>query len=234
MQERDEPARPMSAEDAMRTMATVTAHTRGLRVRTEGLTLVIFALCIMASYVNLAAPILGAGPGPDGPLHDGPDPTSNDTGPRPMHRPPPTMFFLSRFAPLAWYAIAVVVTLAIWRSASLSFHTGLSTPRLLGVFVGWLGLFAGTLYVLAFLQGGDPRGWHLVAWGVVLGLFALLDPLRFQRPSRVVVGVMAVTAIAVALYAFAVDLRGHDVGFLSGLALGVPGLAGGLWLMYRG
>lgn len=222
----------MTPEDALRTMASVTSHTKGLRVRTEGLTIVIFAICMMASYLTILAPILmgdASGPGPR------PAPDFNGTfGGRGPRGPPPSSFFLNAYAPLAWYVVAVVVTLAIWRSASLSFQTDMSTPRLLGVFVAWMLIFVTVVVLLTLVQGGNPRSWHLIAWGVVIGLFAALNPLRFTKHARVVTGVMAGIALATALYAFAADLGGREVGSLSGLALGVPGLVGGLWLMFRG
>ena len=205
----------------MRTMANVTSITRGLRVRTEGLTIVIFALCMMASYLTIVAPIL-AGAGAPGP---GPGPGG--------HRPPPTQFFLSRAAPLVWYAIAAVTTIAIWRSAALSFQTGLSSGRLVAVFVGWLALFAVLVTVLGVIEG-SPREWHLLAWGVVIGLFATLNPLRFTKQGRVAAGAIAAVALLTAAYAFTADLGGRDLGFLTGVAVGLPGLVGGLWLMFRG
>lgn len=230
----------MSAEDALRKMAAVTANTRGLRVRTEGLTLVVFAICMMASYLTIVVHILFGGDTGGRPGFDGFNGTFNGTfdgrgpgGPR-SHGPPPTAFFLSAYAPLAWYVIAVVVTLAIWRSASLSFQTGVTTPRLLATFVGWMLIFVTVVVLLAYVEGGSPRSWHLLAWGVVIGLFAALNPLRFTTPGRVAAAVMGASALLTAAYAFAADLGPRDTGFLSGVALGVPGLVAGLWLMFRG
>jgi hypothetical protein len=236
----------MSAEDAMRKMAAVTSNTRGLRVRTEGLTLVVFAICMMASYLTIVVPILfgGEAPRPDFDGNATFNRTFNDTfngtfeggrgGGGRSHGPPPTAFFLSAYAPLAWYVIAVVVTIAIWRSASLSFQTGVSTPRLLGVLVGWMLIFVTVVVLLAYVEGGSPRSWHLLAWGVVIGLFAALNPLRFTTPGRVAAAVVGASALLTAAYAYAVDLGPRDLGFLSGVALGVPGLVAGLWLMFRG
>lgn len=217
---RDESA--MTPEDALRRMASVTSMTQGLRVRVEGLTIVIFALCILASYLTIVVPILfgGAPPGP--------------RGPGPGGRPPPTSFFLSAYAPLVWYVIAVAITVGVWRMMSLSFQTGMSTPRLLGVFVAWLLIFVAAIVLLGFIEAGNPREWHLLAWALVIGLFAAVNPLRFSKPARVAAGVMALSALATFVYAWGADLGGRDVGFLTGAALGLPGLVTGLWLMYRG
>lgn len=223
MADRADDSATMTPEDAMRRMASVTSMTQGLRVRTEGLTIVIFAICMMASYLTILAPILAGGGG------GGPGPGPGGGGPR----PPPTAFFLSRFAPLVWYAIAALTTFGIWRGAALSFQTGLSSGRLLAVFVGWLLVFAALVTLLGFVEG-SPREWHLLAWGVVIGLFATLNPLRFTKQGRVATGAIAVVALLAAAYAFTADLGGRDIGFLTGVAIGLPGLVGGLWLMYRG
>lgn len=241
---------PMSAEDAMRTMANVTALTGGLRVRTEGLTIIIFAICMMASYLTLLVPILFAGSGGGGGdfaqrFNESANRSFNGSfngtfnGTRAPSgwgggRPPPTAFFLSHYAPLLWYAIAVLVTTGIWRSAALSFQHGLSTPRLVATFIGWLAIFASFVFVLTYLQGGAPRSWHLIAWALVIGLFAMVDPLRFSKQGRMGAGVMAGCLLLTAVYAHTAGLGGRDIGFLSGVALGIPGLAVGLWLLFRG
>lgn len=226
----------MTPEEAVRTMASVTSMTKGLRVRTEGLTIVIFAICMLASYLTLLAPILFAGgdggPGPRGGF-DFNNSTFNGTDFRDRPRPPPTQFFLSQYAPLVWYIIAAVTTIGIWRGASLSFQTGFSTPRIVAVFVGWLIVFAVLITILAGNRT-TLHAWHLIAWGVVIGLFATLNPLRFTRPGRVAAGSMAIVALLAAVYAFTAALPARDIGFLTGVALGLPGLIGGLWLLYRG
>lgn len=215
-------AAALSPEDALRTMARVTANTAALRVRTEGLTIVLWGIVMAASYLTIVVPILGGmgGPGPGGPGPRGP--------------PPSTSFFAQRYAPLAWYAVGFLVTLAIWRSASLSFQTGLTTPRLVATFAAWLALFLATVVLLTYVNGGNPRSWHLFGWAIVLGLLAALNPLRFTKRSRVAIGVVAASALATGAYAQLADLPGRDVGFLSGVALGVPALIAGLALMLRG
>jgi hypothetical protein len=229
----------MTPEDALSRMANVTRMTRGLRVRTEGLTLFLFAICMMASYLTIVVPILFGHPGDRfGHAFDGSFNNSTGPGPGPggpgEHHPPPTQFFLLSFTPLLWFVIATLGAIAVWRSASLSFPTGLTTPRLLAVLVGWMALFVLVTVLLTFVQGGNPRSWHLVAWGFVFGLFALLNPLRFTTPGRLGAAATSVVAFLTALYAFVAHLEGRDVGFLTGLALGVPGIVAGLWLMFRG
>lgn len=220
--------RTMTPEDAMRTMASVTSMTRGLRVRVEGLTIVIFSLCILASYLTIVVPILFGGP---------PDPSrlnGNNTFADGHPGSPPTAFFLSRYAPLAWYLIAVVTTVGLWRMMSLSFHTGMTTPRLLAVFVGWLAIFVSVTVLLAFIEAGNPRAWHLLAWAIVTALFAAANPLRFSQHARVATAIIAASALLAFVYALTNPLGRRDVGFLTGVALGLPGLVAGLWLMYRG
>ena len=236
----DDPSdeRAMTLEDAMRTMASVTGMTRGLRVRVEGLTLVIFALCIMASYLTIVVPILfsGGGGAPDPSRFNGTfNGTVNSTfaGGRPPGSPP-TAFFLSRYAPLVWYLIAVVTTVGLWRMMSLNFQTEMTTPRLVAVFVSWLAIFVTVTVLLAFLEAGNPRAWHLLAWAIVTGLFAAANPLRFSTQARVATAIIAASALSTFLYAVANDLGRRDIGFLTGVALGLPGLVTGLWLMYRG
>lgn len=229
--------RSMTPEDAMRTMASVTSMTSGLRVRVEGLTIVIFSLCILASYLTIVVPILvGFGGPPDPSRFNGTfNGTFNDTfrGDHPRG-PPPTAFFLSRYAPLVWYLIAVVTTIGLWRMMSLNFQTGMTTPRLLAVFVGWLAIFVTVTVLLAFIEAGNPRSWHILAWAIVTGLFAAANPLRFSTHARIATAVIAASALLTFLYAWMNPLGGRDIGFLTGVALGLPGLVTGLWLMYRG
>lgn len=225
----------MTPEAAMRRMAEVTSNTRSLRVRTEGLTLVVWGLVIAASYLTIIVPIVGGmgGGDPHPPRDLGANDSFNATHDV-RHGPPATAFFASRFAPLLWYVIGVVVTIAVWRSASLSFQTGVSTPRLVAVFAAWLVIFLVTVVLLTYVEGGNPRSWHLVGWSVVIGLLAALNPLRFTRPGRVAVAIVALVALATGIYAQLVDLGGRDVGFLSGVAIGAPALLTGLYLMFWG
>jgi len=225
----------MTPEDAMSRMASITSMTSGLRVRTEGLTLVVWALCLAASYLTIAVPILNGG-GPPGEHFNG---TANGSfngtferhGPR---DPPSTLFFLSRFAPLIWFVIATVVTIAIWRSASLSFRTGMSTPRIVGVLVGWLALFVVATIVLTYSENGRPQASHIAAWTVVAGLFAALNPLRFTRKGRLAVAGVTLALAVASLYAYFAHLGPRDASFLSGVGLGLPTLVAGLYLMFRG
>lgn len=232
----DDARRAMTPEDALARMASVTASTRGLRTRTEGLTFVIWGICMAASYLTIAVPILiglgAGGPDPDG-FNRGLNDTFGGHGPRSGHRPGGTEFFASRFAPLAWYLIAVVVTTAIWRSASLSFHTGVTTPRLVAVLVGWMLIFLATTVLLTYIEGGRPRSWHLVGWGLVIGLFAASNPLRFTRESRVAATVVAAVVLLTAAYAYFSQFDPRDTSFLSGVGLGAPLLLTGLYLMFR-
>lgn len=211
----------MTPEMALARMAAVTTHTRSLRVRTEGLTIAVWGLIMAASYLTIVIPIVGGLLPPRGP--------GEPSGP-----PPEMVFLATRLAPLAWFAVGVLFTTAIWKSASLTFQTGLSTPHLVGVFIGWLALFALTVLVLVFAAAENPRSWHLVGWGVVIGLLALLNPLRFTSASRTAIALVAATALLTGVYAQAVDLPARDVGVLAGIALGAPALATGLTLMIRG
>src|ERR1051325_134118 len=236
--EPDPAGAPMTPQDAMARMASVTSHTRGLRVRTEGLTLIVWAMCIAASYLTIVVPILAGGHfEPGGPGDRGFNSTNNSTSPNRFadHGPPPsTAFFAWRAAPLAWYVAAIVVTAAVWRSASLSFQTGMTTPRLVAVLVGWSLLFVLTVFTLSYIEKTNPRSWHLLAWALVLALFAILNPLRFTSHSRWAGGAVAAVVLATAAYAYVADLGPRDTSFLSGIAFGVPGLIAGLYLMLRG
>jgi len=233
-----EPQDTMTPEEAMQKMATVTSNTRALRVRTEGLTIAVWGLIMAASYLTIIVPLIGGG-GPGGPGGQPPnfDPNTTFNGTRVGFRgdgPPATVFFASRLAPLVWYGIGVIFTLGIWKSASLSFQTGLTTPRLLIVFGGWLGIFVITIVVFSYVEGGNPRSWHLFGWAVVIGLLALLNPLRFTKPSRIAFTIIALVALATGIYAQVANLRRGDIGLLSGIALGAPALAAGLYLLFRG
>lgn len=229
----------MTPEDAVSRMASITAMTSGLRVRTEGLTLVVWALCLAASYLTIAVPILNGGTLVDhafnasenGSFNGSPGDHFERHGPR---DPPSTLFFLSRFAPLIWFVIATVVTIAIWRSASLSFRTGMSTPRIVGVLVGWLALFVVVTIVLTYSENGRPQASHIAAWTVVAGLFAALNPLRFTRKGRLAVAGVTLVLAATSLYAYFAHLGPRDASFLSGVGLGLPTLVAGLYLMFRG
>lgn len=228
----------MSPQAAIARMAAVTSNVHSLRVRTEGLTLVVWALCMAASYLTIALPFVGGG----APHHD-PDGAFNASI-HETYRPgeprfeggtaPLTVFFASRLAPLLWFAVATVVTVAIWRSAALDFQTRVTTPRVLAVAVSWLAILMITTVIITYVEGGRPRGWHLAGWSVVFGLFSLLNPLHFTDRGRVAAGVVAGVVLAGAAYAYVAGLGARDASFASGLFLGVPGLAAGLWLMYRG
>lgn len=230
----------MTPEEAMRKMAHVTANTRALRIRTEGLTLVVWAIIMAAAYLTIVGPIGFGGGG--GEFRPPPNGAFNATFGNRTFDPsrfggpggPGRSIFLSRFAPVVWYGIGAVVTAGIWRSASLSFQTGVSTRRILLVFGGWIAVFLAATVYLTYFEASAPRSWHLVAWGSVFGLFAVTNPLRFSGQGRMVAGVMAASALAFFLYAHFAGLGPRDTGYLTALALSVPGLAGGLWLLFRG
>lgn len=214
----DEPDRgtadaAMSTEEALNRMAEVTELTRGLRTRTEGLTLVLWGICMAASYLTLGAPFLYGGP---------------------RHRPDEHMFLITRAAPLVWFLIALVTTLGLWRSAALSIKTGLTTPKLLTFFLGWIGLFIVTTVAFTFIEGGSPRAWHLAGWGIVIGLFALLNPLGFTPQGRVASGIAGLVILTLAGYGYAAGLFGPQGQLLTGAGLGAPLLAAGLYLLFRG
>jgi hypothetical protein len=228
----------MPPEEALSRMANVTQMIGGLRVRMEGLTLVIWAICMAASYLTIAVPIVGGrAPGRrppfNGTFNGSFNGTFNGTGPGPRG-PPPTEFFNSAFAPLVWFAIAAVVTIVLWRAMSLSLQTGVSTPRLVLVLFGWLIIFVVVTVLLTFVEGGNPRAWHLTAWALVLGLFAALNPLRFSKRSRWAVAVVVLVVAASSVYALTADLDPRDTTFLSGLVIGLPTLLAGLYVMLTG
>jgi len=231
-----EPAMPgpgMSTEEALGRIAGITEKTHALRVRTEGLTIALWAICLAASYLTIVVPLFfGRAPDFDG-REFGRNLSGNFTG-NFTGRPPRDFLFFNPFAPIAWFLVAMVMTIGVWRSASLSFQTGITTPRLVLVLVGWLALLVATTVTLSFLERSNPRAWHLVAWGAVVLLFALLNPLRFTRKSRWAVGAAAAATLLASAYALAASLDPRETGFLSGLALGVPLLLAGLWLMFFG
>jgi hypothetical protein len=229
-----DPAMPgpsMSTEEALGRIAGITEKTHALRVRTEGLTLALWAVCMAASYLTIVVPLFVGRP-PDfeqARRNFSGNFSGNFTG-----RPPRDFLFFNPFAPLAWFLIASVMTVGVWRSASLSFQTGITTPRLVAVLVSWLVLLLVTTVTLSYIQRNNLRGWHLLAWAVVLVLFALLNPLRFTRKSRVAVGVASLVTLAASVYALSAGLDPRELGFFSGLALGVPLLLSGLYLMFFG
>lgn len=234
---RDQPAMPgpaMSTEEALGRIAGITEKTHALRVRTEGLTIALWAICLAASYLTIVVPLFFGRPpeaeaGREFARNLSGNFSGNFTG-----RPPRDFFFFNPFAPLAWFLIAMVMTIGVWRSASLSFQTGLTTPRLVLVLVGWLALFLATALTLSFLERSNPRAWHLVAWGAVVLLFAILNPLRFTRRSRWAVGIASAVTLLAGAYALAAGLDPRETGFLSGLSLGLPLLLAGLYLMFFG
>lgn len=233
---REQPAMPgpaMSTEEALGRIAGITEKTHALRVRTEGLTIALWAICLAASYLTIVVPLFfGRGPDLDAgrfPRNFSGNFTGNFTG-----RPPRDFLFFNPFAPLAWFLIAMVMTIGVWRSASLSFNTGLSTPRVAFVLVAWLALFLAAAFTLGYLERGNPRAWHLVAWGAVVLVFALLNPLRFTRKGRWAVGAASLVTLLAGAYALVASLDPRETGFLSGLSLGLPLLLAGLWLMFFG
>lgn len=229
---------PMRPEEALQKLEAITSRTGGLRTRTEGLTLVIWAICIAASYLTIAVPIVGGrlrGGGGRFPFNESLNASFNNStfggGPR---GPPPTEFFYSAFAPILWFVIAVVVTFAIWRSVSIGFQTGMTTPRLVATFVGWVVVFGVTIVALTYVEGGNPRGWHLVGWAIVMALFVALNPLRFAQRSRWAMGAVTVVVALAAIYALVANLDARDTSFLSGLVIGLPMLLAGLYVMLTG
>lgn len=217
------PSEPMRPDEALATMANMTRLTGALRARMEGLTLVIWGICMAASYLTIAVPILG-GRERRPPFND----SLNGTFP---HRagPPPTEFFFNGLAPLVWFLIAAVVIIVLWRSMSLSFQTGVATERVVLVF--GLILIVAAAGLTIDRVAGAPAGWHLLVWALVTAIFAFLNPLRFHPRSRWAVAAAAVVILLAGAYALVARLDPRDTTFLSGLALGLPMLVAGLYLM---
>ncbi|MHB8584969.1 MAG: hypothetical protein ACYDDF_03935 [Thermoplasmatota archaeon] len=227
----DEDAPAMTTRDALVRIATTTEHVQGLRIRTEGLTLFIFSVCVLASYLTITAPLIYAfSPGKNLIFISNGQGNFSSGG----HSIPFALQVMAVYGPLLWYVIAVAGIIGVWRGAALSFHTGISTPRLLTVFVGWLVAFAIFTVLAVYVDASNPRPWHLDAWTLILGLFAILNPLRFTSQGRAVAAGMTGVALITALYASLNDFPGVVVGFLAGGAVGIPGLIGGLWLIYGG
>jgi hypothetical protein len=227
----------MPPSEAMAAMAEATRLTGSLRVRLEGMTLVIWAICMAASYLTIVVPILGGGRGERGfgqrpPFNESFNGTFN--GSFAQHGPPPTAFFNSSWAPLVWFLIAALVTIVLWRTMSVSFQTGVSTPRIAAVIVGWLLIFVVTVVLLTYVENENPRAWHLLAWAIVLGLLAALNPLRFAKRTRWAITAVTVVVALSSLYALVGNLEPRDTSFLSGLVIGLPMLIAGLYVMMTG
>lgn len=223
---------PMQPSEALAAMANVTRLTGALRLRLEGLTLVIWGLCMSAAYLTLAVPILGGGRRGGEPFPR--PPPGNGTLEGHLAGPPPTAFFFNALAPLVWFALAAIITIVLWRTMSISFQTGVTTPRILGTMVAWLLTFVVVSVLLTYVEGGNPRAWHLLVWALVMGLFALLNPLRFGARSRWAGAAVAGVMLVAGAYALVANLDGRDTTFLTGLATGLPMLVAGLYLMVKG
>jgi hypothetical protein len=202
----------MSTEEALDRIERITEKTQPLRVRTEGLTFVIWGICVAASYLTTGASLaLGA---------------RRDVS--------PLGFFVGDLFPLFWFVVALLTTIGLWRSAALGFQPGLPTPRIVLFFAGWLVLVFATIVVLTYLEANHPQPWHIVGWAVLMALFAVFDPLRFTAKGRWAAAFVAVVALAAAAYGFASPLHRAETSLLTGLGLGIPMLAAGLVLLYRG
>jgi hypothetical protein len=100
--------------------------------------------------------------------------------------------------------------------------------------VGWLVVFLVSAIVLAFVEGGNPRAEHILAWGVVVGLFAATNPLRFTPRGRWAAGISAFVIFAIGVFALLAHWDIRDISILSGIGLGGPLLLAGLYLMFVG
>jgi hypothetical protein len=202
-----EPER-VSVAQALRNISTATDLTASLRSRTEGLTWVLWGFAAMGQYVTFA-------------LNGGSEAASRAVPGAPA-------------LVLAWSLAALLATVGLWRSAALSFTTGMSTRRTTAFFVAWLALFF--VFALAFsLVGGTSRADATVAaWGILLVGFALFDPLRFTGGGRWVAAAGGVLGLLAALAIWRFALAGAAALLLSGAALGGALMAGGLVMLFRG
>jgi hypothetical protein len=204
------PAEPerVSVAQALRNISTATDLTASLRARTEGLTWVLWGFAAAGQYATFA-------------LNGG-----SETGPRAAPGGPVLV--------LAWSLAALLATVGLWRSAALSFTTGMMTRRTTFFFVGWLVLFVAVALAFSLAGGASRADATVAAWGVLLLSFAAFDPLRFTAGGRWVAAAAGLAGLAAALAIWRLALAGAGSLLLAGCALGGALLAGGLVMLFRG
>lgn len=199
---------PFTPADALKEIAGVTGKQASLRSRIEGMTWVLWGLVVALQAMTLGALADAA---------------------------PAATFAERHFEALAshaWVLVAVVASVGIWRAAAVNFDPCISRKRALAFFIGWPVLFAIASYAVAGFGGGAFR--FAVVSAVLLAAFALVNPVRYTPRGRVTAGALAVAAAGVAAVVWLYGEPGYAWFALTGTAIGLSWVFGGLYALYRG
>lgn len=130
-----------------------------------------------------------------------------------------------------WVAVGIAASIGVWRAAAVSFDPGVSRARALAFFVGWPALFAAVSYLVSGWGGGAFR--FAIVTGVLLALFALVDPVRYTPRGRWTAAALAVAAFAIAAVVVPYGESGHWFA-IAGTLIGLTWVGAGLDALYRG
>jgi len=205
-------AGPLSPPDALRGLAEIANRDDALKARTEGLTWVLWG------FVNLGVAMTYLALLPEEAFLGAPDLAS------------PAVLLVGLY-PLT----GILATVGLWRSAALSFPTGMSFRRGLLFFTAFLVIV--TVLSLGFLPF---VGWEQGVLGksVAVGLFLLgfgaLNPLGFTRSGRGSAFALGAIALLGGAAGLAAGLTGTASVLLATGTLGWAWVAVGLWALYHG
>lgn len=131
-----------------------------------------------------------------------------------------------------WIIVGILASVGVWRAAAVNFGPGISRRRALGFFIA----LPATIHFLSFLISQATHGvaaFSLVAAGV-LGLFALLNPVRFTKSGRITAAILATISALVGALLIVTDSTGDQWYALAGTCIGLSWILAGLIALYQG
>lgn len=203
----------MSAREALASLGEVSRRDDALKARVEGLTWVTWG------FANAGLVL-----------------TSMALAPGDAARPPPWQASpLAVLFAFGWVVAGVLASVGLWRSAALSFRTGMTWRRGALFFLVWPLLTALLTFVAIPLVGWENGVLaKTMAIGLLLLGFAWLDPLGFTprgRASALTLGFVGVFGAAGGL---AFGVGAEEAMLLVAAVLGAAWVIVGLFAVFRG
>lgn len=131
-----------------------------------------------------------------------------------------------------WILVGILASVGVWRAAAVNFEPDVSRRRALGFFIA----LPATLHLLSYLLSQATHGvatFSLVA-ACLLGLFALLNPVRFTTSGRTTAAVLATIAAGVGAILIATESTGDQWYAIAGTAIGLSWIIAGMIALYQG